>query len=48
MKTKKEIRKIEVKIERAIDRLIDLQDLGFGCQEISMCIDKIRCIEVSQ
>ena len=29
-------------IERAIDRLIDLKDEGFGCQEFEQALSKLR------
>lgn len=31
-------------IERAIDRLVDLQDEGLGCQEIGVCLEKLNSI----
>lgn len=37
-KTQKQIRIIE----RAIDRLVDVQDEGFGCEEIASALSKLN------
>jgi hypothetical protein len=38
--TKRQIQKIE----RAIDKLIDLQDEGLGNQEIAICLDMLNSL----
>ena len=42
MKTKREINWSLRKIEGAIDRMIDLQDEGFGCDNVSRILERLN------
>ena len=44
--TQNERNRAEKKIQIAIDKMIDLQDLGFGCEDIERILDRLRTLEI--
>ncbi len=45
--TKREIEKALKKIEIAIDKMIELQDLGFGCYDVEQVLSRLRSLEIN-
>lgn len=42
MKTKKEIARAVKKVEIAIDKMVDLQDAGFGCDAVTRTLEQLN------
>ena len=43
--TQREKDRAEKKVQIAIDKMIDLKDMGFGCETIERILDKLRHLE---
>ncbi len=44
MKTRREKDRAEKKVNRAIDALVDLQDLGFGSGDVQRILDALNAL----
>lgn len=42
--TKRDKDRAEKKVDRAIDALVDIQDLGFGCYAVTQALDLLNSI----
>jgi len=41
-RTRTEIERAQKKVEIAINKMIDLQDMGFGCSAVEEILDRLR------